>query len=98
MNRRTFLKVSAAAPTLTLASQIPGLASLALGQQKDFAPQPGASPVRVSLAFESETSGGLLFSVRPERAGEVLPAFERRGEPCWEIGEVVADPVIRIRP
>jgi selenide,water dikinase len=53
-------------------------------------------PVLVSLMLESETSGGLLFSVRPERAAEVVPAFRARGEECWDIGEVVAEPVIRL--
>ena len=51
-----------------------------------------------SLLFESETSGGLLFSVAPDRARGVLDAFCRRGEECWEIGEVLREPVIRITP
>jgi selenide,water dikinase len=50
-----------------------------------------------SLLTESETSGGLLFSVAPDRAGTVLDAFKRLGEECWEIGSVLAEPVIRIR-
>src|SRR5262245_4691867 len=50
----------------------------------------------VSLAFESETSGGLLFSVAPDRAGRVLGEFARRGEACTEIGVVLVEPVIRI--
>jgi selenide,water dikinase len=50
----------------------------------------------VSLLAESETSGGLLFSVAPERARGVLDAFRRRGADCWEIGEVVREPVIRV--
>ena len=49
------------------------------------------------LLTESETSGGLLFSVAPDRAGTVLDAFKRLGEECWEIGSVLAEPVIRIR-
>jgi selenide,water dikinase len=48
------------------------------------------------LLFESETSGGLLFSVGAGRAAGVLDDFARRGEPCWEIGSVVAEPVIRV--
>jgi selenide, water dikinase len=59
---------------------------------------PDVSTAVASLLTESETSGGLLFSVAPARAAEVLPAFARRGEQCWEIGHVVADRVIRIRP
>jgi selenide, water dikinase len=50
-----------------------------------------------SLVTESETSGGLLFSVAPDRAGAVLDAFKRLGEECWEIGSVLAEPVIRVR-
>jgi len=50
-----------------------------------------------SLLTESETSGGLLFSVAPDRAGSVLDAFKRQGEECWEIGVVLPEPVIRIQ-
>ena len=53
-------------------------------------------PVLASLMFESETSGGLLFSVARDRAGQVLEAFRKRAEECWEIGEVLAEPVIRV--
>jgi selenide,water dikinase len=58
---------------------------------------PAVSSALGALLTESETSGGLLFSVRPDRAGGVLDAFRAVGEACWEIGEVVADPVIRVR-
>src|SRR2546430_2761331 len=50
----------------------------------------------VSLLTESETSGGLLFSVAPGRARGVLDAFRRREEECWEIGEVLSEPLIRV--
>jgi selenide,water dikinase len=50
-----------------------------------------------ALLAESETSGGLLFSIAPGRAGGVLDAFRAAGEECWEIGEVLAEPLIRIR-
>ena len=59
---------------------------------------PGIPGSLVSLLFESETSGGLLFSVTPGQARGVLDAFRRRGEECWEIGEVVREPSIRITP
>src|SRR5881409_2275664 len=52
----------------------------------------------VSLLTESETSGGLLFSVAPARARGVLDAFRRRGEEGWELGEVISEPVIRVTP
>src|SRR6058998_3851531 len=48
-----------------------------------------------SLLTESETSGGLLFSVAADRAGSVIDAFKRRGEECWEIGQVLPELVIR---
>ena len=54
------------------------------------------APGLVSLLFESETSGGLLFSVPPGRAGGVIERFKTRGEPCWEIGEVTPEPAIRV--
>jgi selenide,water dikinase len=49
------------------------------------------------LLSEAETSGGLLFSIAPERAPGVRDAFTAAGESCWEIGEVVPEIVIRIR-
>jgi selenide,water dikinase len=48
------------------------------------------------LLTESETSGGLLFGVARDRAGEVLDAFSARGESCAEIGEVTAEPTVRV--
>lgn len=59
---------------------------------------PAIPPALVSITFESETSGGLLFSVGPDRAGRVLDEFVRRGETCSEIGVVLPEPVIRITP
>ena len=50
----------------------------------------------VGLLFESETSGGLLFSVSPDQAPSVVPRFAERGEPCWEIGSVTGEPGIRV--
>jgi selenide, water dikinase len=50
-----------------------------------------------AMLTEAETSGGLLFSISPERASGVLHAFSASGESCWEIGEVLHEPVIRVR-
>jgi len=50
----------------------------------------------VSLLFESETSGGLFFSVEAAKADAVIPRFKEHGEPCWEIGRVTTGPGIRI--
>lgn len=54
------------------------------------------APGLLSLLFEAETSGGLLFSVPPERSARVGESFGRRGEECREVGEVVAAPGIRV--
>jgi selenide, water dikinase len=51
-----------------------------------------------ALLFESETSGGLLFSVADDRAPEVVPRFARHGARCWEIGIVAAAPTITVTP
>jgi selenide,water dikinase len=50
----------------------------------------------VPLLFEAETSGGLLFSVGREQASRVLEGFAKRGEPCWEVGQVLDEPLIRV--
>ena len=50
----------------------------------------------VGLLFESETSGGLIFGVAPERAGTVREGFDRRRESCWEIGEVIQELLISV--
>jgi len=52
---------------------------------KSYAWLPGGTPFIV-----------LLFSVAAGRAPGVLDAFRRRGEECWEIGEVLSEPVIRV--
>jgi len=49
------------------------------------------------LLFDSETSGGLLFSVAPERAPEVAARFADRGETVWEIGEVIPEVAIHVK-
>jgi selenide,water dikinase len=59
---------------------------------------PGVPAPVASLLSEAETSGGLLFSVEVDDAPRVAEGFAKRGEECWEIGEVVADRVIRIQP
>jgi selenide,water dikinase len=53
---------------------------------------PAVPDALVNLLCESETSGGLLFAVDPERAATVHEAFARADEPVWEIGEVTAEP------
>jgi selenophosphate synthase len=50
----------------------------------------------VGLLYDSETSGGLLFSAPPERANEVRERFTAMTEPVWEIGEVIPEPAIEV--
>lgn len=53
---------------------------------------PDASSARVDLAFDSETSGGLLIAVAPAHADRLIEALEKHGTPCAAIvGEVLAE-------
>lgn len=65
---------------------------------RDLRIDPAVPDDLASLLTESETSGGLLFSVGPGRAPGVVDLFRRRGEECWEIGEVVREPVLHVTP
>ena len=56
----------------------------------------GLSTEQVGLLCDSETSGGLLFSAPAERAQEIRDRFAAKGEPVWEIGEVIADQTIEV--
>jgi selenide,water dikinase len=58
---------------------------------------PAVPPALVGLLTEAETSGGLLFSIAPARAGGVLGAFAAAGESCWEIGQVLPEPIVRVQ-
>jgi selenide,water dikinase len=69
-------------------------AEAVLGSRLAIAP---AVPAPLAgLLTEAETSGGLLFSVSRDRADGVLAAFAAAGERCWEIGEILSEPVVRI--
>lgn len=59
---------------------------------------PGIPPPLVGMLFEAETSGGLLFSIRPDQGDRVLAEFRERGETCAEVGRVLAEPLIRVVP
>lgn len=65
-----------------------------LGARLGVDPDVGAA--LAGLLTESETSGGLLFSLSPDRVRDALQAFHQRGEPCWEIGVVIREPRIRV--
>jgi len=70
---------------------------LTLGARGRLSLGPSVGAAHAGLLFESETSGGLLFGVAPENAGMVHDGFKRRGEACWEIGEVTAEIGIAVR-
>lgn len=57
---------------------------------------PALSKPLVELIFDSETSGGLLFSAPAEQARAVRDRFAAKGEPVWEIGEVIPEMSIEI--
>jgi selenide,water dikinase len=57
---------------------------------------PAVPEALVKMLCESETSGGLLFGVDPERAAAVRDGFARRGEPAWGIGVVTAEPGLAV--
>jgi selenide,water dikinase len=67
-----------------------------LGVQERLTIDAALPPALVGLLFESETSGGLLFAVPPHRAVQVHDGFKRRGESCWEIGEVTVEARITV--
>ena len=54
---------------------------------------------RRTLLFDPQTSGGLLLSVPPDRAGDLVEALRRRGDPeSSVIGETAAEshPLLRV--
>jgi selenide,water dikinase len=50
----------------------------------------------VDLLFDSETSGGLLFSAPAEAAQDLAGRFAAKGENLWEIGEVIPEVAIEL--
>jgi len=57
---------------------------------------PTVPAVLVDLLFDSETSGGLLFSAPAEVAPDLVGRFAAKGEAVWEIGEVIPQVAIEI--
>jgi selenide,water dikinase len=49
----------------------------------------GASEALEHVLFDPQTSGGLLFAVATERAGDVEAASATAGETVWRVGDVV---------
>jgi selenide,water dikinase len=57
-----------------------------------FADRAGLDAVRRELLFDPQTSGGLLVSTPPDRAGALLEALLASGHRAAEIGEVLDGP------
>jgi selenide,water dikinase len=72
------------------------LASLADSGRLPLRVAPGVPPELLGLLTDSETSGGLLFSVPAARVPELRRRFAAAGEAVWEIGEVIPDLAIEI--
>lgn len=54
---------------------------------------------QMRLAFDPQTSGGLLFALPRRKADAARTAFEQGGLPLWEIGSVhKGDPGMRLSP
>jgi len=68
-----------------------------LGARQRLSLGSSVSKAQAGLLFESETSGGLLFAVAAENTRLVKDGFERRGEPCWEVGEVTTEARLSVR-
>jgi selenide,water dikinase len=56
------------------------------------AADPAVDPDRLALAFDPQTSGGLLLAVPARRARRLEAAFARDGLPLWRIGRASAGP------
>ena len=52
--------------------------------------QPGLDPARVTLAFDPQTSGGLLAAVPADHLPVLERALREAGQPWWRIGRVEA--------
>ncbi len=56
----------------------------------------GIAPERVYLGYDSQTSGGLLIAIAPERHGKLLAALAARDTRSVTVGKVVAESTGRI--
>ena len=58
--------------------------------------RPSLAAEVISLLFDSETSGGLLFSAPAEREEMVRQGFKAKDEAVWEIGDVIPTLAIEV--
>ena len=50
---------------------------------------PGVDSLRELLAFDAQTSGGLVLAVPPAQVAEAVERLQALGEPAWSIGHVL---------
>lgn len=50
----------------------------------------GVNPLRVDLAFDAQTSGGLVLALDPEQVEPALMLLHEHGDTAWRIGSVHA--------
>lgn len=54
----------------------------------DIHVSPDITPALRDLAFDPQTSGGMLLAVRPEQREQLLAVLAENGDQAWEIGTV----------
>lgn len=72
------------------------LAGLSRRGRLALRPAPAVPAALLDLLHDSETSGGLLFSVAPRQVERLRARLAALREPIWEIGEVIRGRVIEI--
>lgn len=57
---------------------------------------PDVDPARKLLLFDPQTSGGLFVVLPPMAASDLEQRYAAAGQPCWRVGEVIADSGIEV--
>jgi selenide,water dikinase len=58
-------------------------------RQPDTLLGPGVDPLRVDLAFDAQTSGGIVLALDPDQLEAALALLRREGDTGWVIGNVL---------
>jgi len=75
---------------LAAAGMVPGGTERNLAWVSEWVDADGVEQLDLVLLADAQTSGGLVFGVDPERAGEVLADLESSGHTAAVIGEVLS--------